>query len=419
MTEDQCKVTIQHFQRLVGDWPTRFHLRVDPDGGGLLMANAAESAWLSPVGVSMARGVLEERPDEEIVEELAAEFAASKDQVEADLSAIHAMIDDLMAPGDNYPVTNLTDPEVSHWERCLGAPLRADIDECEYDRFREMVSRLWEAGVPHVSIQVDPSQDPEGLSMLVEAAEDIGMICGIRSVVSWLTPEVIEACAMGGFDHLDLLLAGSDPSTHDAIAGEGDFAAFEEAIHQCRGIGVAPVAEVPLIEPILVDIEEVIDELLTLEVTNVTGYAIACTDDDEAAAQAGALPARALPQVATTFFEMAEGLDARFLWAPPKRFDSTKALDQQVREGPRTTGDVTIRVTADGTVWPARGAQHAGNILENDWGEIWSAEAFDRYRKRVKAPTRCPECPDLPLCKADCPKDPEGWSDDRKESDRT
>jgi radical SAM protein with 4Fe4S-binding SPASM domain len=126
-----------------------------------------------------------------------------------------------------------------------------------------------------------------------------------------------------------------------------------------------------------------------------------------------------LPQVATTFFELAESTNARYLWAPPKRFDSARALAQQILDGPRTSADVTVRIRADGTVLPARGRQSAGNMLERSWREIWGHDVFDRYRERLKAPTKCPDCPDLPICNADCPKDPEGWSDDRQDGEAT
>jgi len=32
------------------------------------------------------------------------------------------------------------------------------------------------------------------------------------------------------------------------------------------------------------------------------------------------------------------------------------------------------------------------------------------YRERLAAPVRCADCPDLTICTAGCPKDPEGWS---------
>ena len=415
MSASASDVTIRPYEMLVGEWPTRFHLRVDPDGSGLLLANAAEAAWLSPVGVRMASGVLEGRTDQEIVEQITAEFAgAPESQVHADLAQVHAMIEDLAQPGDDYPVTNLTDTDLSHWERQLAAPLRADVDQCEPERFREIIRALWGAGVPHACIQADPDGNLAELMLLVEAAEDIGMICGLRAAAGWLTPDVIEACAMAGLDHLDLLFVCHDPEEHNETCGVGDYEAFVAAVEQCRELELAPVAQWPLMDSNLADMDEMAEALAELGVTNVVGFAIACPDDDEAADAAGALPGRALPQVATTFFELAESTNSRYLWAPPKRFDAAKGLARQVLEGPRTSADVTVRVSADGAVWPARGAESAGNILQAPWRELWRHPAFERYRERLKNPTKCDDCPDLPICNADCPKDPDGWSDDRE-----
>ncbi|MGI5819170.1 MAG: SPASM domain-containing protein [Armatimonadota bacterium] len=418
MSDSASDVTIRPYEMLVGEWPTRFHLRIDPDGSGLLLANAAEAAWLSAVGVRMAAGVLEGRSDQEIVEQIATDFrGAPASQIHADLGQVHAMIEELSQPGDNYPITNLTDPRLSHWERELAAPLRADVDQCEPERFGEIIRALWDAGVPHVSVQTDPGRDRGELMLLVEAAEDIGMICGLRAAAGWLSPEVIELCAVAGLDHLDLLFICHDPAEHDEVCGEADHEAFVAAVAQCRELELAPVAGWPLMDSNLGAMDEMAEALQGLGVTNVVGFAIACPDDDEAADAAGALPARALPQVATTFFELAEHTSARYLWAPPKRFDHAKSLREQILEGPRTSADVTVRVRADGTVWPARGAQSAGSILQTPWREIWRHPAFERYRERLERPTRCPDCPDLPICNADCPKDPTGWSDDREGGD--
>ena len=153
------------------------------------------------------------------------------------------------------------------------------------------------------------------------------------------------------------------------------------------------------------------------EVTNLSFFAVACPDGDQAAQAAGALPARALPQVAVTITEAAEETAARYLWAPPVRFDPDKSLAAQVQAGPRASGDIAIRVEADGSVFPARGPRVCtGNLLTDAWEAIWNHDCFARYRGRLAAPGRCPECPDLPLCQADCPKDPQAWSDDSENS---
>ncbi len=416
MNESAIPVNIYHYERLIGDWPTRFHLRVDPDGGGMLLANAAEAAYLSPVGVLMARGVLEGRGDEAIRQDVTLTFRrASASVVDADLVSIHQLIADLSAPGDNYPITNLADPRLSDWSRVLAAPLRADVVPVELEVTKQVLLRLWEAGIPHATILAQPEGSAQDLPLIVEAAGDIGMLTGLRAVASWLSPELIEQTAMAGLDHLDLLYVSASPEAHDEIAGEGDYEMVWSGFDQCLALELCPVAQMPLIQSNTEELDEMLLGLQQRGIGNLVFFALACPDDDELAQAAGALPARALPQVATIMIEAAEDTEARYLWAPPVRFDNSKSLAEQVRVGPRTAGDVAIRVEADGRVFPARGGRIcAGDLLTQPWLDIWNHEGFTRYRERLQAPTRCSDCPDLEICIADCPKDPRGWSDDTK-----
>ncbi len=403
------------YQRLVGDWPTKLHLRVDPDGGGLLLANAAEAADLSPVGVRMVRGVLEDRSDAEISEEIRRAFGkASAARITADLERVRTLLHDLAEPGDNYPITNLGDLRESDWARSLAAPFRADLVQTEPQTARELLHRLWEAGVPHVTFLARPEAQACNLPLLVEAAEDIGMIAGLRAAGGWLSPEVVERAALAGLDHLDLLYVSPDPKAHDALVGPGDHARTLAAFEQCQELELCPVAQVPLYAgntgPALVDL---FPALQAVGVTNLCFFALACLDDDPASQEAGALPARALPQIALTIQEAAEEAAARYLWAPPVRFAMGHSLSEQMLRGPRTAGDIAVRVEADGRILPPRGpADCAGNLLTDAWEDIWNHACFTRYRERLRGPTRCEDCPDLTICAADCPKDPRGWSDD-------
>ncbi len=413
MSEPTESVRLYHYQRLIGEWPTRFHLRVDPDGRGLLLANAAEAAYLSPVGIQMARGVLEGRSDAAIKQDIKLSFRGVADtEIEADLGQVHQLIADLSAPGDNYPITNLNDPRASEWSREMAAPFRAEVVPGEPDATQQLLQRLWEAGVPHVTIVAQPYGKAARLPGMVEAAGDLGMITGLRAVASWLSPQVIEDAGMAGLDHLDLLYVSNSPPAHDDIAGQGDYERVMDAFAQCGEVELCPVAQIPLIKSNNEQLEEIMGALQEQGIVNLVFFALACPDDDEQAQAAGALPAQALPQVATVMTEAAEDTQARYLWAPPVRFDNTKSLAQQVWAGPRTAGDIAVRVEADGRVFPPRGRDCAGNLLAESWEDIWNHECFTRYRQRLQAPTRCSDCPDLEICAADCPKDPRGWSDD-------
>ena len=404
------------FTHLVGDSPTRFHLRVDPDGAGLLLANSAEAAHLSPVGAVMAHGVLSEKSDRDTRDAVRARFhGAFPHQIWGDLGRVRELIVGLATPEDNYPVTNFGGG-ASAYERRLSAPFQAHVPQGRPDAIEPILRALWDAGVPQVTFPADPSQDARGLVRLVEMAEDLGMIAGIRAAAGQLPEGVLRDAAMAGLDFLTLIAASCDAGEHDALLGEGDHAAMQRGFEVCHEMELCPVAQVPLTDGSADELEEIIEFALAQDVRNLSYFAIACLDGEEEADAAGALPARALPQVATEITECAEDLGARFIWDPPVRFAPTKSLAKHVLKGPRAGGEVSIRVEADGTVYAPRGPRApCGNIVEQPWEAIWAHEAFTRYRESVEAPSRCEVCPDLELCAAACPRDPAGWADDTDE----
>ncbi len=412
------KSGMYHFEQLVGEWPTRFHLRVDPDGGGVLLANASEAASLSPVGVLMAHAILQGESDEAIAMAIRLEFGnAPEAQVTADLAAVHNLIADLASPGDNYPISNLGQGE-SDWQRQLAAPMRADIDQTEPEVARRIMRKLWDAGVCHVTIITQPERDPAELVPIVEAAEDMDMICGVRAVAGWLSPELIEQMAMAGLDHLNLANLNATAELHDSFIGEGDYAKVVAAFKQCHELELCPVAQVPLMDHNADYIEEICEALAEMDVSNVIFWALVCPDGDTAADEAGALSARMMLQVVVSIEEAADNSNGRYLWAPPVRFDVSQNLTQQIMAGPRTDGDIAVRVDAAGEVYPPRGPKiSAGNILNDSWDSIWGHECFTRYREILQEPPACPDCRDLTICQADCPKEPRSWSDDTQGGD--
>jgi len=108
---------------------------------------------------------------------------------------------------------------------------------------------------------------------------------------------------------------------------------------------------------------------------------------------------------------LAAEMDVRFIWLPPVERDPSLTIAEQLRLGPRCTADVSIRIEPNGDVIPPRGPNvAAGNLLHDDWDDIWGNVAFVRYRERVERPTHCEECPGLAICAADCPREPVGWS---------
>lgn len=404
---------LYHYAREENGAHTRFHLRVDPDGSGMLLANATAAARLSPAGVLITKGLLENESEEALKEMAQQRFrSAPAEQVEADLEQVRTILQQLAAPGDNYPIINLTDAHFSPHEAQLFAPLEASAPLAAPEELAPLIDRLWEIGIPHVTFLAGEQPQAADLVRAVERAEDLGMIAGARGLALGLSQErLLTDLAMAGIDHITLLYAAADPEIHAALCGPSDHTAATALFQQIQQNEVCPVAEIPLLESTVDVLPATLNSLIELGLANFSFFAIAAPDEMPVETRQGALPAAALRQVAALVEELADDYQVRFIWQPPVARNPDLSLGEQVRQGPRCNGDAAVRVEVDGSVIPARGPyRSAGNLLQDSWQKIWQDDAFRAYRERVERPTHCDVCPGLAICAADCPANPEGWA---------
>ena len=177
---------LYHYTREADGTFTRFHLRVDSTGNGLLLANAGAAARLRASGIIIAKGLLEGDEEPLIVDRLVRFFCGvTVDRAKGDVDRVRRIIATLDSPGDNYPIVNLADPHFAPDVAPLDKPLSADVPLAEPQRIRPILDRLWEIGIPHVVLVAGQQPDPAALVSAVERAEDLGLIAGVdrKSVV--------------------------------------------------------------------------------------------------------------------------------------------------------------------------------------------------------------------------------------------
>ncbi|HNT77678.1 MAG TPA: hypothetical protein PKH77_21910 [Anaerolineae bacterium] len=394
----------------------RFHLRVERDHTGMLIANARAAARLTPSGVVIAKGLLDGKDEAAIVADLSARFSgASKDVMRQDIAQVHALINEVTTPNDEYPVYNLEDAALSPYSAELIAPLQASVPLAPPELLVPILDRLWAVGIPHVTLLAPEHPEPAHLIRAVERAEDLGMIAGVRGRASDLRGGTLLAdLRLAGLDHVTFLYAAPDAALHDRLCGAGEHAAALDVLTWLEENQVCAVAEVPLVQANLYTLEETVATLLPLGADNLSFVAYVTTDAG-LAARDGIFTAEAMTQVATIVEEATETANARFIWNPPVQRNPDAPLSAQIQAGPRCCGDVAVRVESDGAgrahVIPPRGPhQSAGDLLHDPWEQIWDAPVFRRYRERVETPTHCDACPGLTICAADCPREPTGWA---------
>lgn len=400
---------LYHYQRARDGAYVRFHLRVEPDGNGLVIAGAAEAVRLTPAGVYVAKGLLEERNADDLARELGSR--SLEDPVRRSVLQVQHVLADLAAPSGRYPIFNLADPSFEDAPHLL-APFQADVELTPGDQ-RPILARLWEAGVPHVRFRCGAELDATRLIEAVQSAEDLGMIAGVRALASPLAAgELLDRLAGVGLDYVVVpwLL---EQAPHNQVLGSGDFEAAGALFARIRRLEMCPVAEIPLFQDSFDHLEAGVESLVAERVENVEVFAVAddsttATPNEETFAP---LAPDELRQMAAWVEDLSQAHPLQIVWAPPVARDLRESITQQVLRGPRTGGDVSIRVDREGNVIPPRGAEIvAGSLLRDPWKTIWEQSAFRAFRGLVERPTHCPQCPGLAICAASCPADPQAWS---------
>ena len=326
---------LAHYLRQCDGQFRRFHLRVDDDGTGLLLADATSAVHLSPTAVTIVRGLLEGRDRAQVVAELAAQFpGAPTSLVETDVARVDDLFSQLLESGDRYPIVNLDDPSFLDAAAPLAKPVTADAVIAADTSHRELIDRLWEFGIPHVLfLPAAAAKQQDALRRnTVDAvcrAEDLGMIAGVRIAPGSAASDSsnpttdndawIRDLAAAGLDHLNVPLLAADAGTHDNLFGPGSHAAALAALETARDAELCPLAEVPLFAGNtgaadtdvgnIDSLDATLDLIASRAIRNVAVYALASVPGSE---PHGAVDAHSLLQLAAQIEDRAEELGIRF-----------------------------------------------------------------------------------------------------------
>jgi radical SAM protein with 4Fe4S-binding SPASM domain len=99
----------------------------------------------------------------------------------------------------------------------------------------------------------------------------------------------------------------------------------------------------------------------------------------------------------------------RFLWYTPTEYCRMSPVELELGAKRCNAGEYSICIEPNGNVLPCQSYYvTAGNILIDDWKDIWNSELFTSFRDREKnpqlgqLPEKCWSCSDLPLCGGGC-----------------
>ncbi|HEX2980681.1 MAG TPA: PqqD family peptide modification chaperone, partial [Anaerolineaceae bacterium] len=230
---------LYHYLREAGSERTRLHLRVDPDGRGLLVVNASRVFHLNPSAAFMAYMALEQTPENQAVKRLARQFQAPVDALRADYAQFTTQLQELIRPDGACPICDLElDTEMPFTAR-PSAPYRMDLaltyrcnnncahcynarsrayPELDTAAWKRILDRLWDLRIPHIVFTGGEPTLRDDLCELVAHAEKNGQITGLNTNARRLSdPTFVQRLVDAGLDHVQITLESNDPAIHDRM----------------------------------------------------------------------------------------------------------------------------------------------------------------------------------------------------------
>ena len=346
--------------------PYRIHLRLQQDGSGVLIVNAAKVLHLNPTAAEYAYHFIKGTAPEEAGKEVAARYRVNKSIAIKDYNNFTDRIQTLLTTPDLDPVSYLDFERVAPHSTNLSAPLRLDcaltyrlpqgnlteyaptkrVDrELSTAEWVSVLDKAWLVGIPHITFTGGEATLREDLPDLIAEAEKNGQVCGLLTDGLKLADKnYLEMLLQTGLDHLLFMLQPENDRSWKAletIMPEDIFVTVHLTVTK-DNVRKAP------------------DYLEKLAGLGVKSLSLTSSDSQ--------LPTSELQNKAAVL-----GLTLKYDLPVPYSADHPVALETQEDNIPSGAGNTWLYVEPDGDVLPAQGMADKvlGNFLRDPWEKIY------------------------------------------------
>lgn len=416
---------LYHYRREGAGESARVHLRVDPDGSGLLLVNASRVLRLNPTAALMAYLALEAAPEPQAVQTLTSRYHLSAADARRDYARFTAQLFELVRPDGACPVCDLDIEVTAPFSARPSAPYRMDLAltyRCQNDcahcynirprampelstlEWKQALDRVWAAGIPHVVFTGgEPTLRPD-LPELVAYAEHLGQISGLNTNARRLAePGYIEALVAAGLDHVQITVETHDPAAHDRLVGAPG--AWEQTIAGLRRALAAKLyvmTNTTLLRPNSAQLAATLDFLAELGVPTVGLNAL--IHSGRGATVGSGLNEQELRPLLEVARAHTQAHGQRLIWYTPTQYCHFNPVQLEFGVKGCTAALYSMCLEPDGAVIPCQSYYApVGHMLRDDWGAIWNHPLAVSLRERRDVPDACGACTLLPECGGGCP----------------
>jgi organic radical activating enzyme len=348
--------------------PYRMHLRLEPDGNGLLILNASTVLHLNQTAAEFAYYLVKQTPEDEALIEITRRYRITKEVADKDYHELIDRIQILITTPDLDPETfldfnrnDLYSVEISAPYRldcaltykCYGedsdkvAPVERVKRELSAEEWKTMLKKSWDAGIPHIIFTGgEPTLRPD-LAELIAYTQDIGQVTGLlTNGLRLAETQYLHELLQSGLDHLMLLLDPEDEQSWEAlrdVLAEDIFTTVHLTVTQKNAPQVTALIE-------------------RLAGMGVTSLSLSVED-------------QSLKDQMNAARQAAAHLGVNLVWDLPVPYSSFHPVALELAEAeaaPAGAGKAWLYVEPDGDVTPTQGnTKVLGNLLSDPWEKIW------------------------------------------------
>jgi hypothetical protein len=346
--------------------PYRLHLRLEPDGNGLLIINASTILHLNQSAAEYAFHIVKNSSVDEVSRQIAGRYRISKSRAAQDFQELNDRIQTLIDTPDLDPEMYLDFKRISPASGTLSAPYRLDCaltyrlreseahpvvenlskSELSTPEWISIIDKAWEAGVPHIVFTGGEPTLREDLPDMLTHAEENGQVTGlITDGLIFFEQEKLEKYLQTGLDHVLINLTPGIPDVWKAL---------EHLIEVDLSVGVHLTLT-------LQNALEAPDILKKLAQYNTK--ALSLTTDDVS-----------LQNSLIDLRNLAASLNMSLIWDLPVPYSAFNPVSLETQEdtSAQDSCPTSLYVEPDGDVLPAQGVNLVlGNLLSDPWEEIW------------------------------------------------
>jgi pyruvate-formate lyase-activating enzyme len=348
--------------------PYRLHLRIEPDGHGVLIVNASIVLHLNATAAEYAYHIIQQTQKEQAVRTISARYRINRTQARQDYEDFISRIQELIHTPDLDPVAYLDFDRYAPYSQEISAPYRLDcaltyslpagtnpedapnkrVDrELDTSEWKKILDKSWNAGIPHIIFTGGEPTLREDLPELIRYAETAGQVSGLLTDgLRFSDPAYLETVMQTGLDHI-------------MINFQPDNLQAEAALTNVLSADIALVVHLTLTAENAARTTRLMDRLAQMGLEAISLSAVS-------------------PELGDTLASLhnhATRLGLSLVWDLPVPYStfnpiSLEVVEDQVAEG---AGKAWLYIEPDGDVLPAQGINHVlGNLLNDDWDDIWN-----------------------------------------------